>query len=1015
MVYSLGLTEEKWKISMSPDVGNPVDFKRQADRLRDKLNILLLASVKRPVLLDYEVSSTFTKQDIHEYDRVRGSLRWNFSKGDRLHIEVNGSGLVFIEGKIQFGLDHKHRDLIIPHDCTLVEIEINESGELGSHKNIGTHLNCVVYKRDEELYSLFNLFQVAVDMVRMDERWEFLEKIEEIFKSTPLLNIHPLSYVVHSEAFSMILGEGLTGFDPYLHLRDLIDPNVSEVPIRLDGLKSSINEVFKEINDSTVSQGRPEVVPLGNAHIDLAWLWPVAETREKIRRTFSTTVDLLQRRNFIFLQSMVSHYEIIREMDPEIYAKIKKLIPQKKWVPVGGMIVEPDCNLIGGESLVRQVLYGQQFFKHEFGRYSNVAWLPDTFGYTGQLPQILVKTGFEIFVTTKFTYNDTTHFPHDIFKWEGADGSIILAHSHMRDYISDTDMSAVKDTIEKNPETSNIIGSVPLIFGYGDGGGGPSDEMIDRIQYINTARKTFYSGEEPLSHWVTKVKEHQNQLPLIRGELYLEAHRGTYTTHADIKKINRRVESELFVAEAVQALDGARSENKLLEEWKVLLRNQFHDILPGSAIDEAYRISLKELTDLSEHIRKEFIGTKEISGSQQTSFNVFSPFSWKTVAWVPLSKDLVGLWVKDASGNMIPVLNDGLIGGFYANFDRGMGYYTYTIIEDRKNGSTLTNKSAQPPNKWKFSIQGNKINAVSYEGNELPIPQLFLFNDFPYYFDAWELDDLERKHGLQIEPDEIGQYSLKDYGEVIEEKYDLKPGNAVLRLILPLNEKLARVQLEVDWEGYNRLLRMYIKVGNGRFLGESAYSTVERESDGTHYEFPAHRFVAVENDKATMILLNDSKYGYSYRDGYIGVSLLRAPFWPDPFSDRGRNSFSFAYGFLDERDPATYSEEGIKFNTHPFAVRGGSDSLGHLLIRGAVLGSFKISEDRKGKVLRLYNPTSSEKTFTVDLPFEVLSVTETDLLESEDFLKSTTDYVKNPRKLEGTIRSHEIKTLKLTV
>lgn len=997
------------------DKGSP-DFEREkkrAEKLRNRLNIILLASVKNPILLKLQVKSTFTKRNVHEYDGLSGVLINHFAKGERVYFDIEGSGMLTLNGKKEFGLDHRHKDFKIPVDAERIEVDLTESGELGQHKVLRLPLRCVVYEREEGLYSLYNLFQVAVDTVMIEQRWEMLDRLDDALKSLPLLTVHPLSYLVHSDLFSKVLGEGLTNFDPYLHIDDLKGPEQIITAVDLSKALESIEKLLLELDELGKDEDRPEIVPLGNAHIDLVWLWPLAETEEKIRRTFVTVRNLMRYDNYTFVQSMVSHYEIIKRIEPEVYSDIKRLVSQGKWIPVGGMVVESDCNLIGGESLVRQILYGQEFFKEEFGRYSNIAWLPDTFGYTQQLPQILTKSGFELFVTTKFSYNDSTRFPHDIFQWKGPDGSTILAHAHMRDYISDIDMNSVNDTIVKNPESASIVKSVPIIYGFGDGGGGPTEEMLERMNFINRARRTFYFGRDPLEHWLSEVKKNRNRLSIIQGELYLEAHRGTYTTHGDIKKMNRRLETELFVAEAVSALGSSSPEKDIAKEWNILLKNQFHDMLPGSAIDEAYRVSISELNDLSDRLRKEYILTTCPADIEKGNFTIFSPYCWKTGGWVSLDESAKNSVVIDENGAEASVLNSGNGYGFYAEFNKGMGIYSFKLRRTEKTNESPSSAVSNPHNRWHIDMASGKLTSISSHGRYLPVPELALFNDFPYYFDAWELDDLERKHGHLLEPTDVSTSTLDGYGEVIDAKYDLNPGSITMRIVLPYLEEFVKVQFDVDWKGYNRLLRMFLKTGDGRCLAESAYSSIERRSEGPKYEFPVHRFIAVEGERGTFLLLNDSKYGYSYADGYIGASLLKSPFWPDPLSDRGKNSFSFSYRYVESRDPIDYTREAIKFNTPVYLVNKTALSAGKLLVEGAVLGSFKRAENLSGRILRLYNPSGETREFYVGFPFDIKNTLETDLLENQTDNENARLHKLDSRNFRGTIGPYEIRTIKV--
>ncbi|MEM4067302.1 MAG: glycoside hydrolase family 38 C-terminal domain-containing protein [Candidatus Micrarchaeaceae archaeon] len=983
--------------------------------LKGRAGELLLASVKRPHLLELKNVTRTSRRNIHKYLEIKGDLNWSFKKGNWLFINIDSSGLILIAGKPEFGLDPMHRNFKIPYDTNHIQIELSESGELGTHRNLKLPIYCVVYERNEELYSLYQRIEATIDFIVMEQKWDLLQRMDNILKQIPPLPIESLSYYVHANLFTQILGENPYNFDTLRHVREFESGGTSQEIENLTRVNNELMELSKELNTDEHSKRRIEIVPFGNAHIDLAWLWPIAETKKKVLRTFSTVLSLMERRNFTFLQSMVTHYEFIKDLEPDLFLKIKKFAVEKKWVPVGGMIVESDCNLIGGESLVRQCLYGQHYFKEEFGDYCKLAWLPDSFGFTEQLPQILSKCRFELFLTTKFTYNDTTRFPHDIFKWKAPDGSQILAHSHMRTYNSEVDVKSVADTIEKNPETSKFIGSIPLIYGYGDGGGGPTEEMLDAMESINSIRSTFYTGSDAVDYWLSKVKLHESELPSITGELYLEAHRGTYTSHGDIKRMNRKIESELFLAEAISSFFRRRPRSSLKDEWKVLLANQFHDIVPGSAIDVAYQESLRELNRISERIRKTFNGKINTGPEGDNSFTIFSPYWWKTSAWISTDWLGVGCRIKDESEREYSIVFNGIEHGFYADLDRGMGTYKFQIIQKGKMLSKSEDRLSfhHRLHDWVVEVTDHDIISIRIDGQDLPIPELVLFRDFPFYFDAWELEDLKKEQGRTVKASSIQRIKEEEFGEIIRVKYDLNPGEVLMTMMLPKFEEFLKLRFDIDWQGNNRLLRLFLATGEGRCLGETAYSITERKSEGSKYEFPAHRFVAVESGDKTFLLLNDSKYGYSFRDGYLGVSLLRSPFYPDPFADRGKNTFSFSYGLTSSRDPIFYIEMGFKFNVNPVQVHSGNTIKRYLLAENAVIGALKVSEDGTFRIIRIYNPTGFDRKFKIELPFEVSNVVETDLLENPLASSSSVSIQQNGSGIEGEIGAYEIKTLRL--
>ena len=984
--------------------------------LKGRASTLLLASVKESHLLELKATVNNPLKNIHSYLEIEGELDWKFKRGNWLFVNTDSSGLISIGGKSVFGLDPKHRNFRIPTNTNHIRLVLSESGELGSHRDLKLPLYCVVYERNDVLYSLYLKIKAIIDFIIMEQKWDLLHRMDNILKQLPPIQIESLSYFVHANLFTEILGENPNNFDTLKHVREFEGRETVKESVNLDRVKYELTELSNELSANGNAEPQIEIVPFGNAHIDLAWLWPIAETKKKVQRTFSTVLSLMERRNLTFLQSMVTHYEFFRDLEPSLFKKIKKFAKEKKWIPVGGMMVESDCNLIGGESLVRQVLYGQRYFREEFGEYCKTAWLPDSFGFTEQLPQIFSKSGFELFLTTKFTYNDTTKFPHDLFKWKSPDGSEILAHSHMRTYSSEVDLKSVADTIENNSETSKMIGSVPLIYGYGDGGGGPTEEMLDIMESVNAIRSTFYTGSDAIGYWLTKVRAHRSELPSISGELYLEAHRGTYTSHGDIKRMNRKIESELFLADVISSTFSIRSRSSFSDEWKILLKNQFHDIIPGSSIDAVYQESLRELGRVSGRIGREFNGKIKHRADGTASFTIFSPYWWKTSSWIAVN-GLGGSYViKDERNREYSVQFNGVEHGFYAELDRGMGVYNFTAKQESKMQSKSKKdalSSTSQPYNWFVEFNDHGLISMRIDGQDLPVPELVLFRDFPFYLDAWEIEDLRKEQGKTLVPSSVQRIEEEGFGEIIRVKYDLDPGEVLMSVMLSRHEEFVRLEFDVDWKGNNRLLRMFLGTGEGVCLGETAYSVTERKSEGAKYEFPAHRFVAVESKHSTFLLLNDSKYGYSFRDGYLGVSLLRSPFYPDPFADRGKNTFSFSYGITMSRDPIFYTEMGIRFNINPVLLSAGSTVEQHLFAENAVIGSLKHSEEGNSRIIRIYNPTSLERRFKIELPLEISNLDEVDLLENPVANPSSVDVTQNGRVIEGRIRPFEIKSLRL--
>ena len=370
----------------------------------------------------------------------------------------------------------------------------------------------------------------------------------------------------------------------------------------------------------------------GHAHLDLAWLWPVSETMRKGRRTFASVLSLMDRYDdFVFNQSSAQLYEWIERESPEIFERVMKRVEEGRWEPVGGSWVESDCQIPSGESMVRQMLYGQRYFEKHFGHRSRVAWLPDAFGFSPALPQLLKGAGMEGFFTYKLNWSETNEFPYDLYEWEGIDGSTVVAHDFDnpgQDYNGNITPKDIYGTW-RNFEGKRHHPESLFSFGWGDGGGGPSEQMLENYSRL----KSFPAMPRLRMAHVDEFFESlpKEGLPRWTGELYLELHRGTLTTQARVKKLNREAEHRLFEAEALATLavlhGGEYQRDELEAAWKTLLLNQFHDILPGTSIGEVYEVTHKELAGVVRTARKLRDGALSHSPETQRSRRCSSPTS----------------------------------------------------------------------------------------------------------------------------------------------------------------------------------------------------------------------------------------------------------------------------------------------------------------------------------------------------------------------------------------------------
>lgn len=425
------------------------------------------------------------------------------------------------------------------------------------------------------------------------------------------------------------------GSREYAQLLDILNSVVNLLDMRRKGgpeFMESLSAASKELSDriKELPCSPLSVSCVGHTHIDVAWLWTLEVTREKAARSFATVLELMERYpEYVFMSSQPQLYEFIKENQPKLYERISGRVKEGRWETEGAMFLEADCNLTSGESLVRQCLYGKKFFREEFGVESRILWLPDVFGYSAALPQIMKKCGIDSFMTTKISWNETNCIPYDTFWWEGIDGSRVLTHfittrdyekcgkriatnnefttdfsTNYNGYIHPSQIKGAWQRYQQKGLNNNVLVS----YGYGDGGGGPTEEMLETARRLKDGRFGCPAVRlETAGEFFQRLHERagSTEFPLWSGELYLEYHRGTYTSMAEIKKANRRGEfallnTETWAAVAAQLANLEYPQNEISECWKLLMRNQFHDILPGSAIAPVYEDSLAEYEKLEQ-------------------------------------------------------------------------------------------------------------------------------------------------------------------------------------------------------------------------------------------------------------------------------------------------------------------------------------------------------------------------------------------------------------------------------
>ena len=747
-------------------------------------------------------------------------------------------------------------------------------------------------------------------------------------------------------------------------------------PRDVAGTAAAGRAVLAEVLRQPAYPSAHRITAIGHAHIDSAWLWPVRETARKCARTFANVLALMaEDSDLVFACSSAQQYAWIRDQYPQLFEQIRTRVAEGRFVPVGGMWVESDTNMPGGEALARQFLAGQRFFREEFGVECREVWLPDSFGYTAALPQIARLAGARWFLTQKTSWNETNRIPHHTFWWEGIDGSRLFTHFPPVDtYNSDLSgrelARAERQFAEKGRANSSLVP-----FGWGDGGGGPTREMLAAASRARSLEGSPRVEIASPAEFFRAAEAEYAQPPEWSGELYLEFHRGTYTSQARTKRGNRRSEHLLREAElwatAAYLQRGEPYPYEVLERcWHTVLLQQFHDILPGSSIrwvyrdaDRGYAEVERALEEVIEHACRALAGT----GSTTLAFNA-GPYA---AAGVPAA----GAGVPVASGEA--TLADSPDGIVLEN-DR-----VRVVVDERGLLTSVFDLTAD-----------REVLPAGAVGNLLQ-----LHRDTPTLWDAWDLDDHYRRSVVDLTAVESIEISEKG-PERVAVRVARRFGDSAVEQVISLRGGSNAIDIEtkVDWHERQRLLKLAfpLDVHADRAASEIQFGHVYRPIhtntswDSARFEICAHRWVHVGEAGYGVAVANDATYGHdvtrSSRSGRVAtivrLSLLRAPLYPDPEADQGEHTMrcSLAVG----ASVADAVREGYRLNL-PLREIAGADPVEPLLTvdhPAVVVEAVKLAEDQSGDVIvRLYEAHGGRARGTVRAAFPVGGVTETDLLE----------------------------------
>lgn len=762
--------------------------------------------------------------------------------------------------------------------------------------------------------------------------------------------------------------------------------------------------IEKEFYGKYCKKGNVKVKCVGHTHIDIGWLWTVRQTREKAQRSFFTVLELMKRYpEYKFMSSQAPLYLAIKEEAPEKYEEIKERVKEGRWEVEGAMWVEADCNLTSGESLVRQVLYGKRFFNNEFGVDSKTLWLPDVFGYSAALPQILKKCGVDSFVTSKISWNDTNMMPNDTFTWKGIDGSEIFTHfmtaqemqgngeiANFTTYLPQGNASYVMGAWRRN-HNKDIVDDALLTFGFGDGGGGPTSkdiEMLKRMEYgIPGCPTTEFSNS---TEFLSEIKEQsEGQLEKWVGELYFEYHRGTYTSQSEMKKNNRKCEfalqnTELFSVIANSLLNVDYPQEKLEKMWKTVLTNQFHDILPGSAIKEVYETANAEEREIGKECGKLLENAfKSVADDvSKAGVAVFNPTSFTCGGTVVFDG-------KTRYCEKIP--SKGYAVTDFVPFDGSVAVTDKTIenkyfiveFDDCMEISRIYDKR----NSREVVPQGRTTN------------RFVAFEDYPNNFDAWEIREYYKEKSYPIN-DFVSSEKVFD-GERSGLKIIRKFEESTIEQTIWLYEHIDRIDFDtkLDWQMEHVLVKAFfpVDVNAEKATFDTQFGNLERPAhantswDKAKFEVCGHKFADLSDDSYGLSVLNDCKYGYSVRNGEIGLSLLRCPTYPDPDCDKGEHTFTYSlYPHTGAvRNSEVYKQAYLLNNPFVAVIANGNGKLPERYSFASadkpnvIIDTVKRAEDSDDIIVRLFE--SENKTTDVNVKFaaNVKKVVLCDLMENE--------------------------------
>ncbi len=981
----------------------PLTLEQRRHRLRSRIEELEVWRLRARVSIDgwtcdgapITLGAPWPTRDGVRHFAARASAPADWPLAEiRLRLDLGGESLVTLDceaGEETFGLDPYHNEFPLKARVFALKAESVARLPFGEPVPAPTLGRAELAYIDVEVESLHRLVRQIVEAAATLGAHEVVPHLLDAGEAA----MRALRWPSHTPDYVARIAQL-----PNMSLVWRLPQVVADPPALDDDERASVTRArlalearLRELQTTYPPRGK--IALTGHAHIDLAWLWPYDETRRKLRRTFHTALGLLARSpDFIFNQSTAHYYAEIERDDPALFDAIRARVAEGRWEAIGAMWVEPDTNMPTGESLVRQLLYGQRYFERTFGAASTVCWLPDCFGFSPALPQLLRQAGVDSFFTIKVNWSETNKFPHDLFWWEGLDGARVLAHTFdnplagYNGFVRPDGTAPTWNNFRQKDRHDETL----LAVGYGDGGGGVTPDMLAREVQLRDFPALPAAGWSRVDAFFARAhaQARRRDMPVWSGEMYLELHRATLTSQSGVKLRHRRAERGLIVAETAAALAhllGGPAPASLEAPWRVTLKNEFHDILPGSSIHEVYQDAHRELD-----------GVIETAAAAQSTALVI----------------LAGLAPKGGAEDALLIVNPSLharaielplVDGFVSTGETVAPLCALIVRRSalapfpglKLDGHVLENAHLRA----ELGLDGTLASLVHKDTGREALAgrgnQLWVYGqDKPRNWDAWDVEEDYEASGEEIVAlDALDVVADGPHYASLRVSRRWRSSRIVQEIGLSANGRRLDIRTHLDWRDRRALLRTLTPaaVAARRATAECAFGVIERPTfantswEAAMFEWAAHRFVDVSEPGFGLALLNDAKYGHSARGGVLGLSLVRGSIYPDLTADEGEQSFTYALmphaGAWHEggvREEADALNQPLLSMSAPGAANGAMQPLavGGLAV---ALAGLKGAEDGAGLVLRIYEPSGARGIANPQPPKGWRVVGPVDLLE----------------------------------